>query len=78
MKVLLDDRKTASSGLMNALLIRSKYMAMAGQSFPKITARLLQLALNEGLLTADQTVKAFVAQYVSDSTTAGLYLNRYD
>jgi D-alanyl-D-alanine carboxypeptidase len=38
----MQDLKEASKSLVNALMIREKYMAMSHQSFPKITARFLQ------------------------------------
>ncbi|XP_065932134.1 AMP deaminase 2 isoform X6 [Magallana gigas] len=40
--VPLHDLKEASKSLVQALMIREKYMAMSHQSFPKITARFLQ------------------------------------
>ncbi|XP_048774179.2 AMP deaminase 2-like isoform X7 [Ostrea edulis] len=40
--VPMQDLKEASKSLVNALMIREKYMAMSHQSFPKITARFLQ------------------------------------
>lgn len=38
----MPDLKEASKSLVQALMIREKYMAMSHQSFPKITARFLQ------------------------------------
>lgn len=38
----MHDLKEASKSLVQALMIREKYMAMSHQSFPKITARFLQ------------------------------------
>lgn len=40
--VPMPDLKEASKSLVQALMIREKYMAMSHQSFPKITARFLQ------------------------------------
>lgn len=40
--VPIHDLKEASKSLVQALMIREKYMAMSHQSFPKITARFLQ------------------------------------
>lgn len=40
--VPMHDLKEASKSLVQALMIREKYMAMSHQSFPKITARFLQ------------------------------------
>lgn len=62
--VPLKDLELASQSLVKALMIREKYMAMAQQTFPKITARFLQCledkeefqGLTEGLNLADKKV----------------------
>ncbi|XP_060592630.1 AMP deaminase 2-like isoform X2 [Ruditapes philippinarum] len=58
------DLELASQSLVKALMIREKYMAMAQQTFPKITARFLQCledkeefqGLTEGIDLADKKV----------------------
>jgi len=44
-------------------------MSLSVQSFPRITAKLLQVMIHDGFLVAEQSDRACVADFINDQST---------